>query len=164
MSANGKLIARATARAYASAMAGGADATTAFEAACALYRHSHPRVREGTLRRVVAALVSHPPIQVIQKNGSPPSSNEAGVGPEADVVATQDAYIAAIARGAKPHIAFDVARAAYRARHPGLAGDALDDAVARALASDAAQSVEARGASPRLNPPPSPSTQCRAGR
>ena len=155
MSRNGKLIAQATARAYASAIAEGADAGTAFEAACALYRHGHPRIRESILRRVVAALVSWPPIRF---------PNVAVVakavvdGPERDIVAAQNAYVAAISRGAAPRIAFDVARAAYRARHPGLSGDRLDEAVARALATD----TGARDLP--LNPAPEPAAPFRAGR
>lgn len=53
-----------------------------------------------------------------------------------DAVAARRAYVGAIAGGAKPHIAFDLAKAAYRARHPELAGDRLDAAVARALADE----------------------------
>lgn len=53
-----------------------------------------------------------------------------------DAVAARRAYIGAIAGGAKPHIAFDLARAAYRARHPDLAGDSLNTAVSRALANE----------------------------
>ena len=52
---------------------------------------------------------------------------------DADVIAARRAYIGAIASGAKPHIAFDLAKAAYRARHPQLTGDRLDAAVSRAL-------------------------------
>ena len=51
------------------------------------------------------------------------------------VIAAQNAYVRAIASGAKPDVAFDVARAAYRALYPGLSGAVLDSAVARALAS-----------------------------
>jgi hypothetical protein len=53
-----------------------------------------------------------------------------------DVQAARRAYVGAIARGAKPHIAFDLAKAAYRARHPDLAGDRLNAAVSRALATE----------------------------
>jgi hypothetical protein len=53
-----------------------------------------------------------------------------------DVVAARRAYIGAIAGGARPHIAFDLAKAAYRARHPELAGDRLNAAVADALANE----------------------------
>jgi hypothetical protein len=55
---------------------------------------------------------------------------------EKDEVAARHAYVGAIARGAKPHIAFDLAKAAYRARHPGLGGDRLTAAVSRALATE----------------------------
>jgi len=164
MSGNGKLIARATARAYASAIAAGADEGAAFEAACALYRYSHPRVREDVLRHIVAALISHAPIEIARRNTMQLGSNGAD-GSEGDIVATQDAYIAAIARGAKPHVAFDVARAAYRARHPALAGDMLDDAVARALATDTTQpAAKHRAPGPPVSPRSAPSTPSRAGR
>ena len=53
-----------------------------------------------------------------------------------DAVAARRAYIGAIAGGAKPHIAFDLAKAAYRARHPDLAGDRLNAAVSHALANE----------------------------
>lgn len=53
-----------------------------------------------------------------------------------DVTAARCAYVDAISRGVKPHIAFDLARAAYRARHPTLVGERLDAAVARALAAE----------------------------
>lgn len=55
---------------------------------------------------------------------------------ENDETAARRAYVAAIARGARPHIAFDLAKAAYRARHPELGGDRLDAAVSRALATE----------------------------
>jgi hypothetical protein len=55
---------------------------------------------------------------------------------ENDETAARRAYVGAIARGAKPHIAFDLAKAAYRARHPELGGERLDAAVSRALATD----------------------------
>jgi hypothetical protein len=155
MSGNGKLIARATARAYASAIAEGADAGSAFETACALYRHGHPRIRESILRRVVAALVSRPPIQL---PSAPPVAEATVDGPERDVVAAQNAYVSAISRGATPRIAFDVARAAYRARHPGLSGDRLDAAVARALASDTSAPDQT------VNPASAPAAPFRAGR
>jgi hypothetical protein len=128
MSREARLIARATARAYASALAEGADARVAFETACALYRHGHPRVRDNVLRRVVTALVRHPP-DGAQAEGAQARAKSRGV------IAAQNAYVRAIASGAKPDIAFDVARAAYRALYPGLSGAVLDSAVARALAS-----------------------------
>jgi hypothetical protein len=53
-----------------------------------------------------------------------------------DVVAARRAYVGAIAGGAKPHVAFDLAKAAYRARHPELNGDKLNAAVASALAAE----------------------------
>ena len=53
-----------------------------------------------------------------------------------DAQAARRAYVGAIARGAKPHIAFDLAKAAFRARHPDLAGDRLNAAVSRALATE----------------------------
>jgi hypothetical protein len=163
MTGNGMLIARATARAYASAIAEGADAGSAFEAACALYRYGHPRTRECTLRRVVAALVHRPPIEA-RIPGRPAAVDRLADGPERDIVAAQNAYVAAISRGSAPHVAFDVARAAYRARQPGLSGERLDDAVARALATDAMRSTAARGAAEAVNPAPSPSARFRAGR
>ena len=52
---------------------------------------------------------------------------------DSDATVARRAYARAIASGAKPHIAFDVARAAFRARQPGLSGTALDDAVSLAL-------------------------------
>jgi hypothetical protein len=55
---------------------------------------------------------------------------------ENDETAVRRAYVGAIARGARPHTAFDLAKAAYRARHPELGGDRLDAAVARALATE----------------------------
>lgn len=55
---------------------------------------------------------------------------------ENDDTAARRAYVGAIARGAKPHIAFDLAKAAYRARHPELGGDRLNAAVSRALATE----------------------------
>jgi hypothetical protein len=55
---------------------------------------------------------------------------------ENDETAARRAYVAAIARGARPHTAFDLAKAAYRARHPALGGDRLDAAVSRALATE----------------------------
>jgi hypothetical protein len=55
---------------------------------------------------------------------------------ENDDMAARRAYVGAIARGAKPHIAFDLAKAAYRARQPDLGGDRLDAAVSRALATE----------------------------
>jgi hypothetical protein len=123
MSREARSIARATVRAYASALAEGADTRVAFETACALYRHGHPRVRENILRRIVTALVRNPPPDA-QVDAVPRG-----------VIAAQNAYVRAIASGAKPDIAFDVARAAYRALYPGLSGAVLDSAVARALAS-----------------------------
>ena len=54
---------------------------------------------------------------------------------ESDVAVARRAYARAMECGAKPHIAFDVARAAFRARHPGLSGTALDDGVCLALGS-----------------------------
>jgi hypothetical protein len=54
---------------------------------------------------------------------------------DSDVTVARRAYARAMECGAKPHIAFDVARAAFRARHPGLSGKALDDAVWLALGS-----------------------------
>jgi hypothetical protein len=165
MSVNGKLIARATVRAYASALAGGADSGTAYEAACALYRYSHPRVRECILRRVVAVLVNHPPPAPRSKDQTATRHALQSTG-ERDIAAVQRAYIAAISGGAKAHAAFDSAKAAYRALHPGLAGGRLDDAVARALASemsDAAGGATASSAytvtgvsppvGPKLGPP-----------
>lgn len=136
MSSDRKLIARATVRAYASAIAGGADADTALETACALYRHGHPRIRESILRRVVEALVGHPPKRM-----------QAGKqeGPHPGVIAAQNAYIRAITQGAKAHVAFDVARAAYRALCPWLAGPTLDAAVAQALASGATPPARPNG-------------------
>ena len=56
--------------------------------------------------------------------------------PSNDAVAARCAYVGAIAGGAKPHIAFAVARAAYQAKHPELSGERLDAAVARALAHE----------------------------
>jgi hypothetical protein len=56
--------------------------------------------------------------------------------PGTDAQAARRAYVGAIARGAKPHVAFDLAKAAYRARHPDLAGDRLSAAVSRALAHE----------------------------
>lgn len=53
-----------------------------------------------------------------------------------DVEAARRAYVDAIARGAKPYIAFDLAKAAYRARHPDLADDRLSAAVSRVLATE----------------------------
>jgi hypothetical protein len=51
-------------------------------------------------------------------------------------VAARRAYVGAIAGGAKPHVAFDLAKAAYRARHPELTGDRLNAAVSRALVNE----------------------------
>ena len=51
-----------------------------------------------------------------------------------DVQAARRAYVDAIARGAKPYIAFDLAKAAYRARHPDLPDHHLSAAVSRVLA------------------------------
>ena len=65
----------------------------------------------------------------------------------------------AISRGAKAHVAFDVARAAYRARQPWLSGERLDEAVARALATDTARPAEAP-----VSPEPEPSAPFRADR
>jgi len=56
--------------------------------------------------------------------------------PVTDAQAARRAYVDAIARGAKPYIAFDLAKAAYRARHPDLAGERLEAAVSRVLASE----------------------------
>jgi hypothetical protein len=123
MSRDARLVARATVRAYARALAEGADTEAAFETACALYRRGHPRVKEETLRRVVTALVQGP-LSDAQLDAAPRSE-----------IAAQNAYVRAIASGAQPDIAFDVARAAYRALYPGLSGAVLDSAVARALAS-----------------------------
>lgn len=75
------------------------------------------------MRRIVTALVLHPP---------PDAEGDAA---PRGVIAAQNAYVRAIASGAKPDIAFDVARAAYRALYPGQSGAVLDSAVARALAS-----------------------------
>jgi hypothetical protein len=60
---------------------------------------------------------------------------------ENEEAAVRRAYAGAIARGAKPHIAFDLAKAAYRALHPELSGQLLDAAVARALV-DALKDVD----------------------
>jgi hypothetical protein len=60
-------------------------------------------------------------------------------------VAARRADVGAIAGGAKPHVAFDLAKATYRARRPALRDDRLSAAVARALANelrDVAQSFE----------------------
>jgi hypothetical protein len=56
--------------------------------------------------------------------------------PVSDSQAARRAYVDAIARGAKPHIAFDLAKAAYRARHPDLTADRLNVAVSRVLATE----------------------------
>jgi hypothetical protein len=56
--------------------------------------------------------------------------------PVTDAHAARRAYVDAIARGAKPYIAFDLAKAAYRARHPALAGERLTAAVSRVLATE----------------------------
>jgi hypothetical protein len=53
-----------------------------------------------------------------------------------DVIAATRAYVSAIAGGAKPHIAFDLACAAYRMHHPSVTNDKLQAAVAHALAKE----------------------------
>jgi hypothetical protein len=54
---------------------------------------------------------------------------------EPDAIAARRAYVGAIAAGVKPHVAFDLAKAAYRAKHSELEGDRLAEAVARVLAT-----------------------------
>lgn len=76
---------------------------------------------------------------------------------DSDVTVARRAYARAMECGAKPHIAFDVARAAFRARHPGLSGTALDDAVWLALGSlqdlaDRLQDVDARRLAANMEP------------
>ena len=53
-----------------------------------------------------------------------------------DVTAATRAYVAAITGGAKPHIAFDLACAAYRVHHPSVTADKIYAAVAHALAME----------------------------
>ena len=62
-----------------------------------------------------------------------------------DAVAARRAYIGAIAGGARPHVAFDLAKAAFRARHPELSGERLNVAVAQALANELRAVAEASG-------------------
>ena len=137
MPSRGKLIARATLRAYQDAIADGADIATAYQLACNIYRANHPNVREQVLRHVVLMIVSDDRRKAAGQAGAsrraPGRPNEAS---QRDVIAAQRAYVAAIARGAEAHVAFDTARAAYRAVHPELSGEALDYAVARALATE----------------------------
>jgi hypothetical protein len=61
--------------------------------------------------------------------------------------AARRAYTGAMAAGVPPYIAFDVACAAYRAKHPAMAAFELRAAVARALALDLRQ-VAARPVQP----------------
>jgi hypothetical protein len=137
MPCRGKLIARATLRAYQDAIADGADIATAYRLACNIYRANHPNVREPVLRHVVSMIVSDDRRKTPGRAGASRRaggrSNETS---DRDVIAAQHAYVAAIARGVGAHVAFDVARAAYRAVHPELSGEALDYAVARALATE----------------------------
>ena len=53
-----------------------------------------------------------------------------------DVTAARRAYVTAITGGAKPHIAFDLACAAYRVHHPTVTTDKVQAAVAHALAAE----------------------------
>ena len=53
-----------------------------------------------------------------------------------DVIAARRAYVSAIAGGAKPHIAFDLACAAHRVHHPGVTADKIHAAVAHAPAKE----------------------------
>jgi hypothetical protein len=53
-----------------------------------------------------------------------------------DVIAARRAYVSAITGGAKPHIAFDLACAAYRVHHADVRTDKIRAAVAHALAQE----------------------------
>jgi hypothetical protein len=151
MSCRGKLSARATLRAYQNAIAEGADVAAAYKLACDLYRSNHPRLREQVLRHVVAVIVSSsssnglasPCERHEQSAGmSETGIDRAGAGSlQRDVVAAQCAYVAAVAGGAAACLAFDAAKAAYRAMHPGLSGERLDEAVWRALATEAGAEI-----------------------
>jgi hypothetical protein len=65
-----------------------------------------------------------------------------------DFTAARRAYVGAIATGTRPDIAFDLACAAYRARHPALREDEVQAAVARLLADDLPHLVQALDGTP----------------
>jgi hypothetical protein len=139
------LIVRATLRAYETAIADGVDEEAAFRIASAIYRLGYPRTPESIVRQMVAVIVRRPPPgqgrsrttdRAEHDQTARKGRRERRALPEREVAAAKLAYIRAIADGATPAVAFEVAKAAFRARRPEFSGERLDDAVARALATD----------------------------
>jgi hypothetical protein len=137
------LVVQATLRAYNTAIADGADDEAAFRVACSIYRRGYPRDPEHIVHQMVAGIVhcSAP----ARSRASRPQDLDQAPRPargrrrhfqERAATAAKLAYIMAVADGATPPAAFEVAKAAFRARHPELSGARLDDVVARVLATD----------------------------